>query len=131
MRNLSRLMLLFYLPLACLPSVAWSELAKLPELVRHYAEHLEESPDTSLATFWAQHYGEQSKEHQSQEDHSKLPFKGDVSVAFGVAAPLRTVAMLSDLAPTYTAFAEKILLPKADEHADTRALGCVWQPPRV
>lgn len=47
----------------------------LPDLLEHYAEHLEENPDLTIIEFWELHYGSEYNQHQKDHDHSKLPGK--------------------------------------------------------
>ncbi|MBU1823182.1 MAG: hypothetical protein KKG00_17000 [Bacteroidetes bacterium] len=56
-----------------LPGGSWSELAKLPDLLRHYELHLQKSNgEISFLTFLSMHYAAGS-EHVGTEDHTSLP----------------------------------------------------------
>lgn len=56
-----------------LPGGGWGELAKLPDLIRHYELHLQKSNgEISFLTFLTMHYAAGS-EHVNTEDHSALP----------------------------------------------------------
>lgn len=56
-----------------LPGGGWGELAKLPDLLRHYELHLQKSQgEISFLTFLSMHYAAGS-EHVDTEDHSALP----------------------------------------------------------
>lgn len=56
-----------------LPGGGCGELAKLPDLVRHYQLHVQKSGgEISFLTFLQMHYGAGS-EHVGTEDHSSLP----------------------------------------------------------
>ena len=56
-----------------LPGGGCGELAKLPDLVRHYQLHVQKSNgEISFLTFLQMHYGAGSK-HVNTEDHSSPP----------------------------------------------------------
>lgn len=56
-----------------MPGDGWRELAKIPDLARHYQLHLQKSDgQIGFLTFLQMHYGAGSK-HKDAEDHSKLP----------------------------------------------------------
>jgi|AntAceMinimDraft_11_1070367.scaffolds.fasta_scaffold104921_1 hypothetical protein len=56
-----------------LPDGGLCELAKLPDLIRHYELHLQKSNgEISFLTFLSMHYAAGS-EHVNTEDHSALP----------------------------------------------------------
>ncbi|TDB63704.1 hypothetical protein [Arundinibacter roseus] len=56
-----------------LPGGGWSELAKLPDLVRHFEAHAQKSKgQISFLTFLQMHYAAGSK-HVGTEDHTALP----------------------------------------------------------
>lgn len=56
-----------------LPGGGWSELAKLPDLLRHYETHLQKSRgQISFMAFLQMHYAAGS-EHVDTEDHTSLP----------------------------------------------------------
>jgi hypothetical protein len=56
-----------------LPGGGCGELAKLPDLIRHYQLHVQKSGgEISFLTFLHMHYGAGSK-HVNTEDHSSLP----------------------------------------------------------
>ncbi len=56
-----------------LPGGGWGELAKLPDLIRHYELHLQKSNgEISFLTFLSMHYAAGS-DHVDTEDHSSLP----------------------------------------------------------
>jgi hypothetical protein len=56
-----------------LPGGGWGELAKLPDLLRHYELHRQKSHgEINFLTFLSMHYAAGS-EHVGTEDHSSLP----------------------------------------------------------
>jgi hypothetical protein len=56
-----------------LPGGSWGELAKLPDLLRHYDLHVQKSEgEISFLTFLQMHYAAGS-EHAGTEDHTSLP----------------------------------------------------------
>lgn len=56
-----------------LPGGGCGELAKLPDLIRHYQLHVQKSGgEIGFLTFLHMHYGAGSK-HVGTEDHSSLP----------------------------------------------------------
>ncbi|MCG2460003.1 hypothetical protein K8352_04545 [Flavobacteriaceae bacterium F89] len=81
--------------------IAFSDIAKLDELLEHAQFHAEKYGDNMLV-FLSKHYGEKkdqhNKEHQEEErDHEKLPFQQQCNSASVVAIVLN--ASLSVLIP--------------------------------
>lgn len=81
---------------SCVPGNDLGELAKLPELARHYRfHHSAAGGGLTLGQFMVEHYGSGTKEHfgctfsvRHQQDHQGLPLHGRHSgeaVAFLVA----------------------------------------------
>lgn len=99
-------------------------------LQKHYLEHQIENPDTTLASFLSLHFGDLQKEHQSEHDHSGLPFQDgphhDVVISGFVWMAPRMVSALTKPAIEYYPSVNT-----TDRAWAFPELTCdIWQPPR-
>lgn len=60
---------------ACFPGTDVEEVMKLPALLAHYAEHLDESNgEIGIVDFLGQHYGKKAAiNHKGKHNHDNLP----------------------------------------------------------
>ncbi|HRW75871.1 MAG TPA: hypothetical protein P5563_08200 [Saprospiraceae bacterium] len=47
----------------------------LGDITDHYQEHVAADPSLSISDFFALHFGDLQQQHQSEHDHSDLPFQ--------------------------------------------------------
>jgi hypothetical protein len=100
----------------------------LPDLLEHYAEHLEENPDLTIIEFWELHYGSEYNQHQKDHDHSKLPGK-DHNCCHVHSMVLAITGQTSCASPVSFVAAGSIHL--VDEEAlPSPHVRNIWQPPR-
>lgn len=130
---LSKFMLTLYLLLAFTPQ--WlEEFAKLPALMAHYQEHLQENSSTTILSFISQHYGKDYIDHCNQHDHSKLPGKAKHNDA--------CMHMNATGASVLPHFTEVFVRPVWDAPSNSNVfaqdqtlrstyLSGIWQPPRA
>lgn len=130
---LSKFMLTLYLLLAFTPQ--WlEEFAKLPALMVHYQEHLQESPSTTIVSFISQHYGKDYADHCNQHDHSKLPGKAkhNDSCMHMQATGDSVLPHHIELIVKYKWEEPKNSSVSAqDQNLKSAYLSGIWQPPRA
>jgi len=112
-------------------TTSFGQLLKLPVLIHHYFEHIQEDKDTSLIDFLSKHYsGKINHQHpgSEQQEHKNLPFKSaDGHFAqFGVIVPQRIVQ--ADVSLWITITRKK---HQNQQDYSTNYLNTIWQPPRV
>lgn len=127
----AKLLLLLYLYIGLAPLPLRDELARLPGLIAHFQLHRLGNPGQDFRSFFAQHYGQEFAQHQSEHDHSDLPGKAhpahDCTCAVTMAQiiPADVLPMLHPPPELLGAvhFSADSLLPST--HPDN-----IWQPPR-
>jgi len=101
---------------------------KIPELIEHYAKHLEESENMSLVEFIHQHYTEEHATEDASHNHCSLPFKtheqGSIVFHF---------IFLHDLGQSLNSFsvAENVYLNPENSVSASNFLSSIWQPPQL
>ncbi len=102
------------------------EFLKLPALVVHYIEHIEDHSDLSFIHFIHEHYDQHSSCSKGDESHTDLPFKDpQCCVSMVVCAVLPSITEFS-----FSQFA--IVEPARSSYllqVVTGALDAIWQPP--
>lgn len=127
----ANVLLILYLYIALAPLQLRDELARLPGLIAHFQLHRQDDPGQNLLSFFAQHYGQEFAQHQSEHDHSDLPGKAhhphDCTCAAAMAqiVPANLLPMLHPPLEPMDAghFPAHNLLPST--FPDN-----IWQPPR-
>jgi hypothetical protein len=59
---------------AFFPDVDLSDLSRVPELLAHYQQHKQSSPDITFLAFLRLHYSDTSDSATASAEHEKLPF---------------------------------------------------------
>ncbi len=110
------------------------ELLKMPLLVVHYMEHLqEEDGPLSFADFLHRHYSDHHKDDLALEKHhnkhDNLPFK---SSCCGGHAPvfLKSEALFTATGPPLFANAAPTYSARLRDSIFSRSTADIWQPPR-
>lgn len=127
----ANVLLILYLYIALAPLQLRDELVRLPGLIAHFQLHRQDDPGQNLLSFFAQHYGQEFAQHQSEHDHSDLPGKAhhphDCTCAAAMAqiVPANLLPMLHPPLEPMDAghFPAHNLLPST--FPDN-----IWQPPR-
>lgn len=130
----ARFFLVTYLLKALVPVQAKEAFGRLPQLLVHFQEHKKSDPGTSIASFFAEHYGDGFARHKTAHDHSDLPCKSDSHSHNGGACANFQVMVPAEHLPefdrpffvkelTRAVFQESNLRPSAH-------LSCIWQPPK-
>lgn len=102
------------------------EFLKLPALVVHYVEHMEDRSDLSFIHFIHEHYNQHSSCSKGGEAHTDLPFKDpQCCVSMAVCAVLPSITEISfsqfaNLEPARSSYLLQVV---------TGALDAIWQPP--
>lgn len=127
---MKRLLAIFSLLTFLHAHMAFGEVLKLPMLVQHYLEHIDEDKDITVFQFFVQHYTE-GIDHNHQENHNhhdKLPFKttdGHFSSVVSMVSP--PFVMVSH----HTVAAAALRMPAYHQQDYSNAyLNSIWQPPR-
>lgn len=98
---------------------------KLPALLGHFLEHVEDHNDLSFAQFIHEHYDHQGQCNKS-DDHCELPFKDPhccVSLSVCAVLPVITEFSFSQISDSHEV-GHKYLMQFV-----TGALDVIWQPP--
>ncbi|MCC6818859.1 MAG: hypothetical protein IT245_08210 [Bacteroidia bacterium] len=110
-----------------LRSSEFDQLVKIPALVSHYLDHLNEDGKISFMQFIAMHY-ESNNGHSHQNNHKDLPFKSHDCQNFSQILLLEihepTILGLtpSFYNPTFAVYHNDYLMDK---------LASIWQPPQL
>lgn len=103
------------------------EVLKVPQLVKHFAQHLQNDPDTTLVDFLVEHYSGIPHTDNDDSEDRKLPFKtseytAGVITCFFVpqtAVPVKRAVYVPRPAPRY----RFSCTPSEFAHS-------IWQPPK-
>ncbi|HEY0261389.1 MAG TPA: hypothetical protein VGB95_00050 [Chitinophagales bacterium] len=104
---------------------------KIPVLLHHYIEHLNESNNESFADFLSEHYANNITHSDSNQhhDHEKLPFKAnDCATIFMLVANTNQTTHFS-IGKTFFA-CEKVLNAKITSFISSSVFNSIWQPPK-
>lgn len=103
----------------------------LGDITDHYQEHVATDPGLSVNDFLALHFGDLQQQHQSEHDHSNLPFQDDHHHNLVISGLLVTLPAVNIL-PT---------LPGREAHVSGQGQDPswimseltyeIWQPPRT
>lgn len=108
------------------------ELMKMPELLRHFQEHIVENNDLNFFSFLKMHYANPEHQEKDAQRHGNLPLKSDQCVHFHDFVKMRFPFLPPSVsAPFLVPFIEKNkpacgknLFFDADIHFS------IFQPPR-
>lgn len=111
-------------------TTVFGELLKLPVLIHHYIEHVENKKEASLSfiDFIAEHYNGGIDHTDKHHDHEKLPFKTlDSHIAQVISIVPQTDYSISNNA----AVLSKLKIPFQYQNVYSNTyLDSIWQPPR-
>ncbi len=129
MRKATAIFLLFlFLFGSLVPVQVQEDLAELPYLLQHFQEHKQSAPETLFFQYLRLHYGDKYSQHQNTHDHSKLPFKGEITHLHAPIATLQSWGLSAIVPPVVEARST----PFSTDQAYTLMLYMdIWQPPRV
>lgn len=107
---------------------AFGEVLKLPLLIHHYIEHVQEDNDLSIVDFLVKHYSGKIQHHhkENNHEHEKLPFKSSDSHFTHIVstipqpAPSQTITITTKLKKTI----------HSQQDYSNACLNNIWQPPR-
>lgn len=111
-------------------TTGFGQALKLPVLVHHYFDHVQEDRDISFIDFLAKHYpGKINHYHQGseQQEHNDLPFKSPVGhfVQAGIIVPQypdeKDIVLWIPIAKKR---------PQGLQDYSASYLNTIWQPPR-
>lgn len=130
-----RAIALFLLFLHLTAATQFHELLKMPLLVAHYMEHLQEGDEQlSFVDFLHRHYSDHHKDDLASEKHhnkhDNLPFK---SSCCGGHAPvfLKPEAVFAATEPPLFANAPPTYSARLRDRIFSRSTADIWQPPRL
>lgn len=112
-------------------TTGFSQMLKLPVLIHHYFEHIQEDDDISFIDFFSKHYtGKINHHHQGseQQEHKNLPFKSADIHFLQIAVIVQPYFSQTDI-PLWLP-AKKQRHPNQQDYS-TNYLNTIWQPPRV
>jgi len=117
-------LVVYLLPLAHL-----SELAKLPFLVEHFAEHKEKNKRLSFFSFIYLHYGQINDDDGDDEKDKKLPFKSHEHCAHSSSIAFINqnfeANVLKPISPKNNSF-----FAHSEQFVTFTYLSSIWQPPK-
>lgn len=120
---------------AFVPTVFINDLLKISSLANHYELHQQNNPSISFAEFFTLHYSNQYKQHQSEHDHSHLPFKSQ-SNHYSNLSVVTCAEYISQFEySTNSDFSFEFFQKKSTYFFDNRSipspfLQSIWQPPK-
>ena len=125
-------LLLLYLFAVLVPASVKDEMGKLDQLIAHYMEHKDETPELSFLAFLQLHYGEEFANHQPEHNHADLPGKESPNHAHALACGCYLPALPAQcaLALGLPAFAKHIPFPTDNQLISSLFSSGIWQPPR-
>ncbi len=109
---------------ALMPIQAQEDLADLPFLIEHFQQHQD-------ADFWPYlrlHYGHQYCQHKDAHDHSKLPFKGEVTHLHAPMIVMQSCALPRVIAPKFKGNQSPLFSDRLPHFLIYEEF---WQPPRT
>lgn len=105
------------------------EFLKVPVLVHHFLEHLQENSNESLAGFLKDHYADKiTHSDDRHHDHEKLPFK--VKDCATTHLFIAFVSVYSFSAKKIVYSTEKITAVYQETPLSSSVLNSIWQPPK-
>ncbi len=126
---LKKTVAIFILSIYVISITELAQLAKLPILIEHFAEHKQKNKDLSLLDFLYMHYSQSANKDADYDKDMKLPFKshdGCISViAFGFIPTTfncETVKPVFSIEKSYSTYTEEFLT--------SSYLASIWQPPK-
>ncbi len=94
-----------------------AELLRMPSLMEHYREHLDETPQLSFLAFLGEHYLNVQHRHQN-DAHTQLPLHCShialAESALPQAVPFVTFTLAPDISNRSTLPSDHALLPSGD-----------------
>ncbi len=110
-----------------LANTAFGQVLKLPVLIQHYIEHVEQD-NSLLLDFLSAHYSDHINHPDGRHhDHENLPFKSDCPVIQAITVVPKSFSF-SHLFPKVSAI-KKITRNYRDY--SSAYLDTIWQPPRI
>ena len=106
----------------------FSQLGKLPFLLRHYQTHKQQDPTITIGKFISIHYFQCDALAKDQNEHNRLPFKSAdpvhqvVSLAPPTSSqlPNQSIALLENILPSYK-----------KQHIPNPVLLNIFRPPKA
>lgn len=109
-----------------LPLSNIGELAKMPNMWRHYRFHVQEIDDSvSFRQFWIDHYQKLNHHHQDQSRHHQLPFQSASQTGIQFL-PVTDTPDLAFHTETIT-----VPLPSDEQIAIPQFVNRLFKPPRA
>jgi hypothetical protein len=111
-------------------TTAFGELLKLPVLIHHFSDHIqdEKNTDFSFFDFLAEHYTGDINHSDKHHDHSNLPFK---TLNTHIAQVLTIVPQSIYHFPQVIAVRSKLKgVFHTQQNYSNTYLDSIWQPPR-
>jgi hypothetical protein len=103
-----------------------NQVAKLPALVSHFAEHQDRTASLSFIQFLELHYGDEIPNDEDAQRDMELPFKKISTTSFTIAFLVMSVNLLTTPWP-----GRVILFGRADTNQLIRILlNSLFRPPR-
>lgn len=129
----SKILLPLYLFAALTPQQLRISISKLPFLVQHFNQHVQEEKNTSLTAFIIEHYGKGFAKHSSEHNHSQLPGKGEHNSAHSIEniKAFLTVLPSTPFKPTQYFSKETTRFIQTSQLLPSAHLSSIWQPPKA
>ena len=104
------------------------EILRLPNLIQHYQEHLEQNESADLIGFLLSHYG--GATHKGDHDHQDLPFDAGHGMHSGHPAP---VSIPEHFETQFELYSEALshMSEEPPSRVYTEYHLSIWQPPRA
>ncbi len=126
---MKKLIAILFLSIYLISTTELHQLAKLPLLIEHFAEHKQQNNQLSFLEFLNIHYSGETKTDADHEKDMQLPFKShDGCITNFIAAnipPTLSNLVLKDFPENINSFS-----PLEDCILSSNYLSNIWQPPK-
>jgi hypothetical protein len=107
------------------------QLLRLPLLIQHYFEHVNEDTSMTVADFFDMHYAHGIVYDDDFEDDMKLPFKAHETVNhINVQVLAEPIKLTFDDLFFQSEFSNDVLISYAQPFIQNPVLNAIWQPPK-
>ncbi len=105
-------------------------LGHFNDLSEHYQEHLATNPNMSIGAFLNLHFGDMQEQHQSEHDHSNLPFQDGHQHGMVIASVHLILQKTAPVLTTDICLYQHPVLGLDWSWTFSELTYDIWQPPR-